>query len=40
MSKYGVPPEVMDEVAESFLALEIGSQNSSGSDKEERREEI
>lgn len=30
----------MDEVAESFLALEIGSQNSSGSDKEERREEI
>ena len=40
MSRYGVTPEVMDQVAESFLAFETGSQNSSGSngDQEANKE--
>ena len=40
MSRYDVIPEVMDQVADSFLAFETDSANSSGSDKEELKEEI
>lgn len=39
MSKYGVKPELMDAVAEAFLALEKDG-NSSGSDREEFKEEV
>jgi hypothetical protein len=39
MSRYGVKPELLDSVAESFLALEKDG-NSSGSDREEFKEEV
>lgn len=39
MSRYGVKPELLDSVAESFLALEKDG-SSSGSDREEFKEEV
>lgn len=40
MSRYGVKPELLDSVAESFLALENSTDHSSGSEKEEMKEEV